>query len=46
LEELKATLFYYLQVCLENKEKAYLQEDIEKIIKFSIMDSIRNLERI
>lgn len=46
LEEAKATLFYYLKVYKENLEKPYQEEDIKKIIEFTLMDSIRNIERI
>ena len=46
LEEAKATLFYYLQLYRENKESAYTEGDIARVVEFTIMDSIRNLERI
>lgn len=46
MEEAKATLFYYLQLFKENSQEAYKKEDITRIIEFTIMDSIRNLERI
>jgi len=46
MEEAKATLFYYLKIFKENNEKKYEKEDISIIIEFTIMDSIRNLERI
>lgn len=46
LEESKATLFYYLQIFDENNKKEYTESDIKRIIDFTIVDSIRNLERI
>lgn len=46
LEEAKATLFYYLQVYKENLLNEYSQDDITRVIEFTIMDSIRNLERM
>lgn len=46
LEEAKATLFYYLQLYKENQEKAYTPDEIKKVVEFTLMDSIRNLERI
>lgn len=46
LEEAKATLFYYLRVYNENEENAYNEDDIRRVVEFTIMDSIRNLERM
>ncbi|MDD5377268.1 MAG: hypothetical protein PHH16_04085 [Candidatus Gracilibacteria bacterium] len=46
LEEAKATLFYYLQIFRENKIVPYTENDITRVVEFTIMDSIRNLERI
>lgn len=46
LEELKATLFYYLKLWDENTQKSYEAFDIKKVVEFAVMDSIRNLERI
>jgi len=46
LEEAKATLFYYLQVYSENQEFTYTRDDRKRIIEFTLMDSIRNLERM
>lgn len=46
LEEAKATLFYYLQIFQENKVHPYTESDIARVVEFTIMDSIRNLERI
>lgn len=46
LEEAKATLFYYLQLYKENKEKWYTPDEIKKVVEFTLMDSIRNLERM
>lgn len=46
LEEAKATLFYYLKVFHENTIESYSEEDIRRVIEFTVMDSIRNLERI
>lgn len=45
LEEAKATLFYYLQIYKEHKENPYQEKDIRKIIEFTLMDSVRNIER-
>ncbi len=45
LEELKATLFYYLKIYDENFEKEYSHNDIRKIVEFTIMDSIRTIQR-
>jgi len=46
MEEAKATLFYYLQIFKENSQEAYKESDISRVVGFTIMDSIRNLERI
>lgn len=46
LEEAKATLFYYLKVYDENNIEKYSREDILRVVEFTLMDSIRNLERI
>lgn len=46
LEEAKATLFYYLRVYKENKETPYSQDNIKKVVEFTLMDSIRNIERM
>ncbi len=46
LEEAKATLFYYLQIFQENKTKPYALADIVRVVEFTVMDSIRNIERI
>ncbi|MEA3387564.1 MAG: hypothetical protein U9Q66_04240 [Patescibacteria group bacterium] len=46
MEEAKATLFYYLQIFKENSQEAYTESDISRVVEFTIMDSIRNLERI
>lgn len=45
-EEAKATFFYYLQIFKENSQNPYTKEDISRVVEFTIMDSIRNLERI
>lgn len=44
LEEAKASLFYYLDV-YDNRE-VYYPEDIEIVTLFSVMDSLRNIERM
>jgi hypothetical protein len=46
MEEAKATLFYYLKVFDENSNIEYSNWDIKIVVDFTIMDSIRNLERI
>lgn len=46
LEELKSSLFYYLKLYDENKEKPYNEEKITNVIKFIFMDSVRTLEMI
>ena len=46
LEELKATLFYYLKILDENSVNEYSLDDIIKVVQFTIMDSIRNIQRM
>lgn len=46
LEEAKATLFYYLGLYDEHTLMTYSEENIERIVYFTIMDSIRSIERI
>jgi len=46
LEEAKATLFYYLWVYDSHKQSPYSPKDKEKVVLFTIMDSIRNIERM
>lgn len=46
LEEAKATLFYYLRIFQEHKTNPYTESDIARVVEFTVMDSIRNLERI
>lgn len=46
LEEAKATLFYYLQLYSEHEKKQYTSDERRSIVEFTLMDSIRNLERM
>jgi hypothetical protein len=46
LEETKATLFYFLRIHQEHTQKEYSREDIERVVCFTIMDSLRTIERI
>lgn len=46
MEELKATLFYFLKLYDENQVEVYNDDEIKKIVEFAVMDSIRNIQRM
>lgn len=46
LEELKATLFYFLDLSDKNNQEEYNEEKIKWILQFCLVDSMRNLDRI